>query len=593
MPYPARRGLRPRGAAAASTHSCGRSCAPRSSRCTRAVRDTDAGARATRRSCSSADVDGADTALRFFIREDASSRERYTALGRALRRPRHRGLRSPPRPGSTTRSRSTTRPGRWCGWSGWTAGRSTTTSGTSPRRRHRRAVLAGDDLARLRRAGSSRPTSRTATCSTATSWSTRPARCGWSTSTGRGSPRFAGRSAAARDRPPQLPARRADVGPVDGHVPRPGHLHRAAGARAPSRVVDPAAERREHPVLGRGLHAAVPHGGLGDHRERAGRGGRAGRGTAEAGLLLGLGCRRAAGVAADRAVARSRCEPSRRWPRRRSSPGSTCRASRRSGGSGPSRCTCRLPCRPPPADDTARRPAPANAAVPPPPATTRPGAPAPANAAMPPPPPKTRAGRPGLPWRGAAPSFAASPPGAWYAGVPGRMLGSGSLVGRDRRLDHTGPSGPDRTPAGRRDRGAAARHRRADGPRQRAGRGRRRGRRRHWPPGRAPSSRPCSRCRYCCGEGNDRAQARLLAPVPAAGSRGRGDGRRDRRRDPGRARGRRRFAPGRADRDGVPRPDGDRDGESGRHRHAVRDGRAAAGSDDRRPDRAAGDHGVH
>ncbi len=101
--------------------------------------------------------------------------------------------------------------------------------------------------------------------------------------------------------------------------------------------------------------------------------------------------------------------------------------------------------RPPPPTTRPGAPAPANAAVPPPPATTRPGAPAPANAAMPPPPPKIQPGAQAP----ASPSFTAGPPGAWYAGVSGRMSGQGHSSGGT--VGSTTPGRPRRTgrrPAG-------------------------------------------------------------------------------------------------------------------------------------------------
>jgi eukaryotic-like serine/threonine-protein kinase len=72
---------------------------------------------------------------------------------------------------------------------------------------------------------------------------------------------------------------------------------------------------------------------------------------------------------------------------------------------------------------------PANAASPPPLATTHP-----ANAAMPPPPPKTQPGTQAP----SSPSFSASPPGTWYGGVSGRMSGPGSPGGS------VGPAAPGR-----------------------------------------------------------------------------------------------------------------------------------------------------
>ncbi len=89
-------------------------------------------------------------------------------------------------------------------------------------------------------------------------------------------------------------------------------------------------------------------------------------------------------------------------------------------------------------------PAPANAAMPPPPPKTQPGAPAPANAAMPPPPPKTQPGAQAP----TSPSFPASAPGAWYAGVSGPISGPGDSSGT---VGSTTPGRPGRTgrrPAG-------------------------------------------------------------------------------------------------------------------------------------------------
>ena len=275
--------------------------------------------------------------------------------GPALRRPRHRGLRSPP---DLARRRDLAeRRGLADGADGVgrrpDAGR--VRRAPRPRRRHRRAVLARDDLARASSAGSSRPTSRTGTCSTATSWSTR-------TSTLRLVDFDGSWISGFQGDPPPRETGHPNYQPAGRKWGRwmdtfPGLVIYTAllDARAPSRVVDPAAERREHPVLGRGLRAAVPHGGLGDHRERAGRGGRAGRGTAEAGLRLGLGCRRAAGVAADRAVAdrgASRAGGGRGAALPRGPPAEPAGAVVGAGRAG-AHVDCR--CRAPAADDPARR----------------------------------------------------------------------------------------------------------------------------------------------------------------------------------------------------------------------------------------------